>query len=255
MIEYKDTPVFYSTAGSGNPIVFLHGFLETSRIWKPFLDELSLKRQVICIDLPGHGQTGNFGEVHTMELMAEVVHAALDHLNISKATMVGHPMGGYVSLAFAEKYPEIISGLVLINSTPEADSEDRKIVRDRAAELVKRNKNAYVKMAITNLVAPGNEIRFKKEIEELMKEAFKLSKGGVIASLMGMKIRTEKIELLKKLTSYKIMISGKDDPILPLNPAKNVAILSKCPFINVEGGHLSYIENFSSIREIVHFID
>lgn len=255
IIEYLGTPVFYTTAGYGNPIVFLHGFLETSRIWEPLLQNLSNKRQVICIDLPGHGNTGNFGDVHPMELMAEVVHAVLDHLNISMVTLVGHSMGGYVSLAFTEKYPERISGLILMNSTPEADSEDRKIVRDRAVDLVKRNKAAYIKMAINNLVAPGNDIRFKKEIEEIIQEALKLSKNGIIAGLMGMKIRTNKINVLRQLTSHKIMISGIDDPLLPIIFAKNAAILSKCPIITVDGGHLSYIESYSNVREIVHFID
>ena len=255
ILEYLDTPVFYTTAGHGNPIVLLHGFLETSKIWRPFLEELSTKRQVICIDLPGHGGTGNFGEVHPMELMADVVNSVLEHLNITKATIVGHSMGGYVGLAFAKRFPGKISGLALMNSTPEADSEDKKINRDKAAKLVNRNKKAYINMAITNLVAPGNEITFKREIEELKLEAHKISAKGIIAALMGMKIRTDKINVLRQLTSYKIMVSGKDDPVLPLNYAENAAILSKCQLIIVEGGHLSHIENHSNIREMMFFID
>ena len=123
--------------------MLLHGFLETSKIWEPFINQLSLRRQVICIDLPGHGKTGIFGDVHTMELMADVVNAVLTELNISRATILGHSMGGYVSLAFAEKYPEKISGIVLLNSTPEADSEEKRINRDKAARLVSKNKMAY----------------------------------------------------------------------------------------------------------------
>src|SRR5690606_19202303 len=109
-------------------------------------EELSTQRRVICIDLPGHGNTGNFGNIHTMELMAEVVNAVLEHLNIYGVSLVGHSMGGYVSLAFAEKYPEKVTGLVLLNSTPEADSKERKINRDRAVDLVLKNKDAYIKM-------------------------------------------------------------------------------------------------------------
>lgn len=255
IIEYLSTSVFYTTAGSGNPIVFLHGFLETSKIWKPFLNELSSNRQVILIDLPGHGQTGNFGEVHTMELMAEVVNVVLDHLNIPNVTIIGHSMGGYVSLAFAENYADKISGIVLMNSTPEADTEERKIIRDRAAKLVTRNKNAYIKMAINNLVQPGNDIKFKNEIGELLEEASKLSKEGIIAALLDMKIRTDKINVLRQLTSFKIMILGNEDPILPLKSAKNAAFLSNCPIITIKGGHLSYLENYSRVRKIVHFID
>ncbi len=254
-IEYGGTRVFYTTSGIGDPIIFLHGFLETSKIWDPFINELSKRRQVICVDLPGHGKTGNFGDVHTMELMAEVTHAVLEHLNLSKATFVGHSMGGYVSLAFAEKYPNNISGLILVNSTPQADSEDRRIARDKAAEVVRKNKKAYIKVAVTNLMAPGNDIRFKEEIGELIQEAYKFSYKGIIAALIGMKIRTDKTNVLKQLTSPKIMISGKDDPVIPIILAKNASKLSKCPLKIVAGGHLSYIESYSNIRQIVHFID
>lgn len=254
-IEYCGTRVFYTTSGSGNPVIFLHGFLETSKIWEPFINELSKKRQVICVDLPGHGNTGNFGNVHTMEHMAEVTYRVIEHLNISKATFIGHSMGGYVCLAFAEKYPNMISGLILVNSTPQADSEDRRIARDKAVEVVRKNKKAYIKVAVSNLMAPGNDIRFKEEIEELIQEANKFSYKGIIAALKGMKIRTDKTTVLRQLTSQKIMISGKDDPVIPLNLAKKASKLSKCPLKIVEGGHLLYIENYSNVRLIMHFID
>ena len=255
IIEYKGVQVFYTTSGSGKPLVLLHGFLETSKIWEPFLEELSVKRRVICIDLPGHGNTGIFGEVHSMELMADVVNSVLEELDIPEATILGHSMGGYVGLAFAEKFPAKLSGLALMNSTPEADSEERKIIRDRTVELVKKNKNAYIKIAISNLVAPDNRLRFKREIEDLKQEAYKFESKGIIACLMGMKIRTDRTDLLKHLTSYKIMISGREDPIFPLNAARKVALLSKCPLKVVGGGHLSYIESYSNVREIVYFID
>lgn len=253
--EYLGIPIFFNTTGYGNPIVFLHGFLETSKIWGPLAEEISTQRQVICVDLPGHGQTGNFGEIHTMELMAEVVHTVLRNLNISTATLMGHSMGGYVSLAFAEKFPHMTTGIVLLNSTPEADSEEKKIVRDRAAKLVNRNKKAFIKMAINNLVTPVHGIKFQTEIDQLMQEAFKLSKSGINAALMGMKIRTDRINVLRKLKSYKIMIIGEEDPIIPLEAAKNVSILSNCAIKIVGGGHLSYIESYSNVREIVYIID
>ncbi|MFO7719364.1 MAG: alpha/beta fold hydrolase, partial [Gillisia sp.] len=105
ILNYENTPIFYSTKGTGNPLVFLHGFLESTKIWEPFIEKLSAKRQVICIDLPGHGKSGNISDIHTMELMADAVHAVLKHLRIEQVSLVGHSMGGYVSLAFLEKFP------------------------------------------------------------------------------------------------------------------------------------------------------
>lgn len=255
ILKYQGIPVYYSSKGHDKPLVLLHGFLESSKIWDPYLEELADKRQVICIDLPGHGNTGIFGEVHSMELMAQVVNSVLKVLNISRATFIGHSMGGYVSLAFAELYPEQIAGLILMNSVPVADTEEKKINRDKSAELVVKNKSAYIKMAIQNLVAPGNEIIFKNELEKLINEAQKFSKEGIIANLNGMKIRTDRKTVLKQLTSYKIMICGAEDPIMPLQFVESIGNLCECPVISLKGGHLSHIENSSAVREFMHFID
>jgi len=168
---------------------------------------------------------------------------------------VGHSMGGYVSLAFAELYPGKISGLVLMNSIPEADSQEKKENREKSAKLVSKNKTAYLKMAIQNLVAPGNEIIFKDELEKLFSEAQKSTSGGIIANLNGMKIRTDRQHVLKQLTSYKIMVSGIDDPIMPIKSAETTANFCNCPIIPINGGHLSHVENKSAVLEILHFID
>ena len=240
--ENQGIPVFYTSSGEGNTLVLLHGFLETSRIWQPYLNQISLNRQVICIDLPGHGKTGIFGEVHTMELMADVVNAVLTELNISRVTILGHSMGGYVSLAFAEKYPEKISGIVLLNSTPEADSEEKRINRDKAARLVSKNKMAYINLAIENLVAPGNDIIYKEELDTLKAEAQKSLPQGIIANLKGMKIRTDRKNVLKQLTSYKIMICGTEDPIMPLISVKSIYSQPSKPLICVD---ISFINRYS----------
>jgi pimeloyl-ACP methyl ester carboxylesterase len=90
------------------------------------------ENRVITIDLLGHGETECLGYVHTMEDNADAVHSVLLELGIRKSILVGHSMGGYVALAFAELYPEYVKGLALLNSTASADSEERKLNRDRA---------------------------------------------------------------------------------------------------------------------------
>ncbi len=254
-LNYKSTELFYTTKGTGNPLVLLHGFLESTKIWEPFIDKLSAKRQVICIDLPGHGKSGNISDIHTMELMADAVHAVLKHLKIKQASLVGHSMGGYVSLAFLEKCPEMTKSLVLMNSTPEEDSEEKKINRERSIPIVRKNKNAYINMAITNLLPPGNSIKFQTELEELKNQAFKMSKEGIIAALKGMKIRTNKNLLLKNFRNPKYLILGTKDPVLNTETTQKTGNYCQCQLILTEGGHLSYIENYTDIDEFLHFID
>lgn len=254
-IKYNGAEIFFTVKGIGNPLILLHGFLESSKIWKPFLPALEKKRQVVCIDLPGHGNSGNIGDVHSMEFMADVVSKVLEHLNIEKAGFAGHSMGGYVCLALLEKSPSPVKNLVLVNSTPEEDSEERKQNRERAIDLINRNKSAYIKMAISNLTSPENSRIFKSELEELKAEALQFSTEGIIACLRGMKIRTNKIELLKSLNAQKIMIMGRKDPVLNVEETISLGRHCNCKIILTENGHLSYLENRVEVEEILHFID
>ncbi|MDR2906904.1 MAG: alpha/beta hydrolase, partial [Bacteroidales bacterium] len=92
-----------------NPLVLLHGFMESEAIWDKFFNVLGKDRCVITLDLPGHGQTPQMADVHTMPLMAQCVKDVLDAENIDKTTVIGHSMGGYVALEFAYLYPERVS--------------------------------------------------------------------------------------------------------------------------------------------------
>ncbi len=255
ILPFLNTDIYYTAKGTGNPLVLLHGFLESSKIWEPFIEELAKKRQVICIDLPGHGRTGIIEEVHSMELMAQVVKGVLDHLGVYRATIVGHSMGGYVTLAFLEQYPQNTAGLVLMNSTPEEDSAEKRINRDRSVAVVEKNKKAYINTAISGLVTPENNIKFKAELDTLKSEANTFPTQGITAALKGMKIRTNKKQLLKDFNNFKVIISGKNDPIMPYNSAKNIANECNCLFFSMPDGHLSYIENYAEIDKFVHFID
>lgn len=254
-LEYKNAQIHFTSKGIGNPIVFLHGFLECSKIWIPFIPELSEKRQVVCIDLPGHGKSGVIEEIHSMELMAETVHHVLQHLKIESATIVGHSMGGYVALALCESFPNFVKCLILMNSTPTEDTEERKINRERAISVVRKNKTVFISIAISNLLTPENSEKFNKEISQLISEAQKFPTSGIIAAIKGMKIRTNRIGVLKSFNREKIMILGKNDPVMNYESTKNVGYYCDCEVIENRNGHLSYLENFSQINKIVHFIE
>ena len=109
-IKFQKKNIFYTDEGTGKVVVLLHGFTESQKIWKNFAKKLSAKYRVITIDLPGHGKSESPGAVHSMELMANVVFAVLKKLKAGKCMMIGHSMGGYVTLAFAEKYPKKLKG-------------------------------------------------------------------------------------------------------------------------------------------------
>ncbi len=256
-IKYKGADIFFTTHGNGkgNPLVLLHGFLEDSEIWKGIVEELKNERQVICIDLPGHGKSEGFSEVHTMAEMANVVRKVLENIEFEKISIAGHSMGGYVSLEFYNKFPIIVKSLVLINSTPVDDSVEKRENRDRSVSLVAKNKIAYVKVAISNLFSEGSKKKFYAEIENLKNRALQMQTKNIQAALQGMKIRTNHKSLLKEASIQKIIIGGKQDPILEFKELKIISKECNTRFFAMENGHNSYIEDPDNLRKNTHFID
>lgn len=104
--KFKNGDIHFSDTGKGRVVVLLHGFLGSHEIWEQTISNLSKSYRVIAIDLPGHGGSDNFGYVHTMDLLAKSVKAVLDHLHLKKYVLVGHSMGGYAALAFADLFPD-----------------------------------------------------------------------------------------------------------------------------------------------------
>lgn len=242
-IAFENSTIHFTSKGNGNPLILLHGFLESASIWDDFQEKLAKNRQVVCIDLPGHGKTGNFAAIHSIALMAEVVNQVLMYLNIEKADFGGHSMGGYVCTEFLKKYPEKTNKIALLNSTPAADSETKKENRNRAVNLVKKNKDAYVSMAISNLLTPENNKKFKPEIQHLKAQAIKMPAENIIAAILGMRDRADRIETFTAHTSEKYIVIGMQDPVLNVEQTANIARKTDSEIISFPDGHLSYIEN------------
>lgn len=255
-LEYKGTTLFYTNNGSGEAVVLLHGFLENSNMWAPFIPTLSKNNRVVCIDLLGHGKTECLGYIHSMELMAECVKAILKHLKINQATFIGHSMGGYVALAFAEENPEFVTGLCLMNSTAQEDSSERKTNRDRAVMAVKENHKRFIKMGISNLFRPKNRIIFSDKIKEITLEALQTPLQGIIAALEGMKIRKNRVHILQNATFKLMMMASKKDPVLDFETLINQTKNTKVKIVEFPDGHMSHIENKSYfLQKIMHFIE
>ncbi|MBQ0907550.1 alpha/beta hydrolase [Flavobacterium sp. F-328] len=250
-ILFKNTTISYTDTGKGTAIVLLHGFLENKKMWNHFIPELTQRNRVITIDLLGHGATECLGYVHTMEDNADVVHAVLSELRIRKAIFVGHSMGGYVALAFAELYSDTVKGLVLLNSTARADSEERKKNRDRAIKAVKQSFVNFISLSIANLFSENNRERLAATIENVKKEALQTPLQGIVASLEGMKIRQDR-EVLLHLTPFpKLLILGEKDPVLNYDETKEQIENTAVQLITFPDGHMSHLENQDELLAIL----
>lgn len=255
VLNYKNTVVHYFDIGKGAAVVLLHGFLENQSMWNDFIPELSKRNRVVTIDLLGHGATECLGYVHTMEDQADMVQAILAELKIRKAVFVGHSMGGYIALAFAELFPEYMKGLVLMNSTSRADSEERKTNRDRAIKAVKKDHTSFIRLSIANLFSEENRTLLVDEVEKVKLEALKTPAQGIIAALEGMKMRKDREVLLHVTTFPKMLILGKKDGVLNYEENTNQIENTDVLLLSFPDGHMSQIENKAeTLKAIIDFM-
>lgn len=248
-IAYKGSTVSFFEKGSGAALVLLHGFLENKWMWEDLAAVWSEKFRVISIDLLGHGESDCLGYVHTMEDQAEMVKFVLNHLKIRRVHLIGHSMGGYVGLAFAEMYPENIKSLVLQNSTSLPDSDERKKNRLRAIKAVKQNASGFIRLAISNLFALENHEILQSVIEKARVEALKTPLQGVIAALEGMKERKDRTFVLQNENLPIRVILGKKDAVLDFETNQN--IVKPEHLVVFPDGHMSHIENKEALEKVV----
>lgn len=235
--------LYYEVKGEGRPLVLLHGYLENLKMWESIGKKLSEEYKLIRIDLPGHGRSRTYGETHTMEFMAEKAHEVLNHLGIEKSAMAGHSMGGYVTLAFAEKYPERLERFILLNSTSLPDSEEKKEQRLKAVQAAQENLDTLIKVSIPALFAEKKLEELKPEVEFAKRLAKETDPEGVTAALKGMRLRPDRTFVLQQARIPVGIVIGKYDQAV--NPEELKKVIPGKPNITAvefETGHMSHLE-------------
>ena len=242
---FKKGKVTFSDTGKGRVVVLLHGFLGSHQVWEQATTQLSKSYRVIAIDLPGHGNTDCFGYVHTMDLIAKCVKAVMDSLRLKKYVIIGHSMGGYVGLAYADLFPDNLKGLCLFHSSAYADSEEKKRDRTRSIKIVKANHKIYTTEVIKNLFATKNSKYLKTEIAFAQKIASKVSKQSIVAALEGMKDRPNR-DLVLGMVHYPVMmVIGELDNVLPKDQLleQSQLIKNKHLLYLEHDGHMGFLES------------
>ena len=178
----------HEISGNGKkPLVLLHGFMENISIWSDLEKHLSKDFTLLKIDLPGHGKSDILAEVHTMEMMAEEVKKVLDHQNLKNIHLLGHSMGGYVSLAFAEQYSDYLKSLTLFFSTYFPDDAEKKEQRKKSYRIIKDAFAHYARAGVPNLFNPNERDVLEGKIETALEVALSTNNLGALASVKGMR--------------------------------------------------------------------
>lgn len=202
----------YEISGTGTEnLVMLHGFMENLLVWEDMEPFLSKKFRLIKIDLPGHGRSATIAEVHTMELMADEVKNVTDKLQLEQFHLLGHSMGGYVSLAFAEKYPDALKSVTLFFSTYFPDDKDKKEQRRKSFRIIMENFRTYVSAGIPNLFSPNEKDILEGKIKFAKEVALSTKPEGALACVKGMIERTDKKSAMENLDAKILVIAGKHD--------------------------------------------
>lgn len=244
-IIYKGVEVVYNDRGKGPAILLLHGYLETGEIWANFEELLMEHHRVVTMDLPGHGRSGTWGKVHTMDDLAGSVFAVIEDAHIDQVFLVGHSMGGYVALAFVEYFPERLTGYSLFHSTCFADSEEKKMNRDREISLVRcQKKRQIINVNIPKGFADDNAESLNKEVERVRNIALGNSDLGIEAILNGMKQRPDRTKIMQESRVPLLLIGGMKDNYIPVEVFERLGSL--VPHAKVlrlaESGHMGFIE-------------
>lgn len=255
MIEFshKTYTLHYRVFGTGNPVVFLHGFLENHAMWEPISSFLSEKNcAVYLIDLPCHGKSRFKGENCSMKDVAILLNAFFESVNIKNPFVFGHSMGGYIGLELLRLTP---IQLTLVHSNFWADNPIKKEDRNRVIEIVRTNKMRLIQDAIPHLFAPKNRAVCDQIIQSLIKQATEIPANEIIACTRGMRDREDLTSLIKDHPIH--LIHGEEDPIIPtelllqaLEKNRNKAILHRIP----ECGHMSIWENPQTLINLIQSI-
>ncbi len=236
--------IFYRKMGSGPVAVLLHGFPESGTLWRNVWDDLSTAYTLIIPDLPGAGASELNGFVSITQ-MAESIRSILDTEGIDKAVLIGHSMGGYVAFAFADLYPQYVSGLTLVHSTPFADDEEKKETRKKVIDIVEKGgKDAFLRTMVPGLFAEEYVKQNNAAVAEQVTNALIMSQQAVVNFYRAMMERQERTHVLMNATFPVQWIIGAKDALIPVKKILPLTHMTEVNFTSYyrECGHMAMIE-------------
>ncbi|MBL7995264.1 alpha/beta hydrolase [bacterium] len=235
--------MFAHEIGSGLPVVFIHGYPLHHRTWENQFS-LSDSFRILAPDMPGFGQSGIENEL-SMEGYSDRIADLLDEKKIDKAVVMGHSMGGYISLAFAARHENRLLGLGLICSQAGADTEEAKAGRLKNAERVEKEGFDFIITTMSEkLLSPSrntNDSALLIKLKLIMKEA---SPKGVTTALKAMAGRKDQLGALRNLSVPVFIAAGTDDVLIPVEKSVRMAEAAKLSTFELfEGcGHMPMME-------------
>ena len=243
------------------PMVLIHGFAEDSDVWRYQAAELSKRYKLIIPDLPGSGASGLITDM-SIEGMAEAVKKILDQELPNQSTensiiMIGHSMGGYITLAFAAKYPQMLAGFGLFHSSAFADSDEKKATRRRSIEFMQTHGSGeFIQQSAPNLFAADYRIKNSQVVDRMIARYSHFETAALVAYYEAMINRPDRTAVLQSFNRPILFIIGKNDKAIPFEDSMkqcHIPLLSVIHNLN-EAAHMGmWEEQEKSTRALLSF--
>lgn len=246
----------YMRLGSGPAMMLLHGFPENGTLWQSIGERLAKDFTVIIPDIPGAGQSSLDAETVSLEEIADSLKGILDKEQISSILLVGHSMGGYITMAFAEKYPSMVAGISLVHSSAGADGEEKKETRRKSISLIRKGgKKPFVQQMVPALFSEGFKQHNHGVIERQIERGLMLKDESMVAFYTAMMNRPDRIANLKGTDMPVQWIIGKEDSVVAPSAVMQQCSLANVNFVSIYPGcaHMSMLEQpdklYSDLKE------
>jgi pimeloyl-ACP methyl ester carboxylesterase len=253
-MQYQDRVLAYRVEGSGAPLVLVHGFAEDGGIWDSQITFLRKKYRLIIPDLPGCGRSAALAGEISIEDAAEAVRAILDAENIRVSVGIGHSMGGYIVLALAEKYPERLKAAGLFHSTAYADSEEKKVMRRKCIEFIRKNgAAAFIRQTTPNLFAATTRAQEPELVEALIDRYLSFDPLSLTGYYEAMIRRPDRTGVLQQFEGPILFVIGEEDQAVPLAASLPQTYLPRLAHIHIlkKAGHVGMLEDPARSNQIL----
>ena len=248
-----DTEIAFDDIGSGLPIVFLHAFPLSRRMWEPQVTGLVSECRCIPIDFRGFGDSAAAAP-YSMDRYADDVAAGLDTLQIDRAVVAGLSLGGYVAFAVWRRHRERIRALVLADTRAGADTEENIARRNYLIDLAKTQGSAAVANAqIAGLVGKTTRDKRPDIYDAVHREIAQAPVDGIVGALEAMMSRPDSTATLATIDVPTMIIAGSEDVATPPRESRamHAAIAGSRIEIIQRAGHLSNLERPAAFNTVL----
>ena len=256
-LTLNGSKIFYRVYGKGKPVMLIHGFGETGEIWSGQVEYLKNEFQLIVPDLPGSGLSERIHDM-SIEGLADVIKFIFDTESalapIEKVTMIGHSMGGYITLAFAEKYPIHLRAFGLFHSTAYADSDEKKATRLKGIEFVRQHGAFdFLKTSVPNLFSPAFKQQKPGAMDEFIRSLHNFSAASLVSYYEAMLKRPDRSNILKTINLPVLFVIGDYDTAVPVQDSLKQSHLPEKSYIHIlhQSGHMGMLEEEDKSNELL----